>query len=158
MNSIRCKIRFHQPEKLLPLLGREKNKENWFTPNFSNAFQQQKKKALNKSTRFKINPKPVYTGRDEGFDENSVSTSRKMLLPLARIFSKIQENGFNEQEQCCFFFWKKRSTFNFKNGDHQQKKALNKRKRFALNQKPFPLARKILLKNTISVDQKTASI
>ena len=35
---------------------------------------------------------------DEGFDENSVSTSRKKLPPLAEISAKIQENGFNEQE------------------------------------------------------------
>ena len=36
MNRIRQKIRFQQPEKL-------KIEENQFTPNFSNAFQQQKK-------------------------------------------------------------------------------------------------------------------
>ena len=76
-------------EKLLLLLGTEKIEENWFTPNFSNAFQQQKKKALNKSTWFETNPKPIYTSCDEGFDENSVSTSRKKLLPLARISAKI---------------------------------------------------------------------
>ena len=35
-----------------------------------------KKKALNKSTWFEINPKSVYTSRDEGFDVNSVSTSQ----------------------------------------------------------------------------------
>ena len=55
-------------------------------------------KALNKSTRFEINPKFVYTSRDEGFDENSVSASRKKLLPLTGMSGKIQENGFNEQE------------------------------------------------------------
>ena len=49
-----------------------------------------RKKDLNKITRFEINPKSVYTSRDEGFDENSVS--------LAGISAKIQENGFNEQE------------------------------------------------------------
>ena len=42
----------------------------------------------------------VYTSSDEGFDKNSVSTRRKKLLPLKRISAKIQENGFNEQEQC----------------------------------------------------------
>ena len=47
---------------------------------------------------FEINPKSVYTSRDEGFDENSVSTSREKLLPVAGISAKIQENGFNEQE------------------------------------------------------------
>ena len=49
-----------------------------------------RKKALNKNTLFEINPKSVYTSRDEGFDENSVSTSRKKLLPLAGISAKIQ--------------------------------------------------------------------
>ena len=56
------------------------------------------KKDLNKSTRFEINRKSVYTSRDEVFDENSVSTSRKKLFPFARISAKIQENSFNEQE------------------------------------------------------------
>ena len=49
------------------MLGIEKIEENWFTPNFSNAFQQQKK-ALNKSTRFEINTNSVYPSRDEGFN------------------------------------------------------------------------------------------
>ena len=49
-------------------------------------------------SRFEINPKSAYTSRDEGFDENSVSTSRIKLLQLAGIYAKIQENGFNEQE------------------------------------------------------------
>ena len=48
----------------------------------------------------KFHPKSVYTSCDEGFDENSVSTSQKKLLPLAGISSKIQENGFSKQEQC----------------------------------------------------------
>ena len=51
-----------------------------------------RRKALNKSTGFEINP------CDEEFDENSVSTSRKKLLPLAGMSAKIQENAFNEQE------------------------------------------------------------
>ena len=57
-----------------------------------------RKKALNKIKRFEINPNSVYTNRDEGFDENSVSTSRKKVLPLAGVSAKIQENGFNKQE------------------------------------------------------------
>ena len=52
---------------------------------------------MNKKKRFEINLKPIYTSRDEGFDENFVSTSWKKLLPLAGISAKIQENGFNEQ-------------------------------------------------------------
>ena len=45
-----------------------------------------RKKALNKSTRFEINPKSICTKSHEGFDENSVSTSRKkLLIPLAGI-------------------------------------------------------------------------
>ena len=59
-----------------------------------------RKKALNKSTQFEINPKSVYTSRDEGFDEKFLSTSRKKLLPLAGIPAKIQENGFSEPEYC----------------------------------------------------------
>ena len=38
---------------------------------------------------FEIKPKSVCAIRDEGFDENPVSTSRKKLLPLAGIFEKI---------------------------------------------------------------------
>ena len=34
------------------------------------------------------------------FDENFVSNSRKKLLSPVGISGKIQENGFNEQEQC----------------------------------------------------------
>ena len=60
-----------------------------------------RKKALNKSTRFEINSESVYTSHDEGFDENSASTSRKKLLPLAGISEKIQENSFSEQEYSC---------------------------------------------------------
>ena len=57
-----------------------------------------RKNVLNKSTQLEINPKSVYTIRDEGFDGKSVFTSRKKLLPLAGISAKIQENGFNEQK------------------------------------------------------------
>ena len=57
-----------------------------------------REKALNRSTRFEINPKFVYTSRDEGFDENFVFISQEKLLPLAEIYAKIQENGFNEHE------------------------------------------------------------
>ena len=45
-----------------------------------------------------MNPKSVYTIRDEGIDENSVSNCRKKLLPLAGISAKLPENGSNEQE------------------------------------------------------------
>ena len=57
-----------------------------------------RKKALEKSTKSEINPISAYTSRGEGFDENSVSTSRRKLLPLAGKSAKIQQNGFNEQE------------------------------------------------------------
>ena len=53
-------------------------------------FSGSRKKALNKNTLFETNPKSVYTSRDEGSDENSVSTCRKKLLPLAGISAKIQ--------------------------------------------------------------------
>ena len=45
-----------------------------------------------RNTRFEINPKSIYTSRNEGFDENSVIPSRKKLLPLAGL------SGFDEQE------------------------------------------------------------
>ena len=77
MNSIWWKIRLYYPKKLLPLLGTENIEENWFTPNFSNAFQQQKKKLWIKAHGFEINPKSVYTSRDEEFDENSVPLAGK---------------------------------------------------------------------------------
>ena len=64
-----------------------------------------------------------------------------------------------QRAEMFFFFFLNWPTFNFKNGVLQQKRAPNKSKRFIFCQKPFPLARmKNLLKNTISVDQKTASI
>ena len=61
---------------LLPLLGTEKVEENCLTPNFSHEFEEQKKKYLQKRTRFEVNAKSVYTSRDEGVDEN-VSTRQK---------------------------------------------------------------------------------
>ena len=55
-------------------------------------------------------------------------------------------------------FFKNWSIYNFKNGIHKQKKALNKSKMFIMNQKPLPLGRlKDSLKNTISMDQNTTS-
>ena len=44
---------FPLAEKLLPLSGIEKSKENWFKPNFKNGVHQQIK-TLNKSIRFVI--------------------------------------------------------------------------------------------------------
>ena len=100
--------------------------ENCFTTYFNNAFQQQKK-ALNKRTRFESNPKPVNTSRNEWFDENPISTSRKKLLPL-NLGKWFQRAGM--------IFFKNWPTFIFKNGVHyRKKKALNKRKRFAIDQK-----------------------
>ena len=55
---------------------------------------------MNTSTRFEINPKSVYTSRDEEFDEKFVSTGRKKLFPLAGISAKIPENGLKEQDHC----------------------------------------------------------
>ena len=50
--------------------------------------------------RFEIYPKSVYSRHNEGFDENSISTSRIKRLLLAAISPKIQENGINERELC----------------------------------------------------------
>ena len=49
-----------------------------------------RKEALNESTWFESDPKSVYTSHDEGFDENSVSTSPKKMLPLAGISAKLK--------------------------------------------------------------------
>ena len=56
-------------------------------------------------------------------------------------------------------FFKNWPTFNFKNALHWLKKALKQCKTFVINQTPFPLAKiKDSLRNTISVDENTASI
>ena len=99
----------------------------------NNAFHQQEKESWNKSTQFEINPKSVYTSRNEGFDENLVTTSLKKLLSLAGISTKIQENDFYEEEKCTSL--KIGLQLIFKNGFHQQRKALNKSARFVINQK-----------------------
>ena len=57
-----------------------------------------RKKALNKSTRFVINSKSTDASRVERFDENSIFPNQKKVLPLAGRSAKIQENCFNEQE------------------------------------------------------------
>ena len=137
----------HLRENPFPVAGKtgstvrnRKNRRKLIYTKFQQRFAAEKK-VLNKSTRSEINRKTVYTSHDEGFDENSVSTSPKNLLPLTAISAKIQENGFKDQH------W---PTFHFMNGVHQQKKALNKSKRFVTNQKFFPLARmKNQLKNKI---------
>ena len=128
----------------------KKIEENCFTTYFNNAFQQQKK-ALNKRTRFESNPKPVNTSRNEWFDENPISTSRKKLLPL-NLGKWFQRAGM--------FFFKNWPTFIFKNGVHYRKKKLwINAKGLQLTKKPFPIAgMKDSLKNTISQDRKTASI
>ena len=58
MNSIRYKIHFHKAKKLFPLLGTEKTEENCFRSNFSNAFQQQKKKLWIKAHGLKLTQNP----------------------------------------------------------------------------------------------------
>ena len=141
MNNIRQKIRFHQPERLLLLLGTEKLKETGLYLT-SVMLSSSRKKALNKGTRFGI---------------NSVSTSRKKATTTCRNICKHPRKRFQRAE--ILFFFKNWPTLNFMNGVRQQKKALNKSKRFLVNEKPFPLARmKDQLKNTISVEQKTSSI
>ena len=61
-------------------------------------FSSSRKKALNKSILLEINPKSENTSHDERFDENSISTSGKKLLPIVGISAKLQENGFNGQD------------------------------------------------------------
>ena len=56
-----------------------------------------RKKALNKSTQFKLSQN-LYTLVVMMDLMKTVSTSQKKLLPLAEISAKIKENGFNLQE------------------------------------------------------------
>ena len=51
-----------------------------------------RKKHLNKNTLFKTNPKSEYTNRDELFDGNSVSTSKK-TVPNVRNSKKLKKIG-----------------------------------------------------------------
>ena len=55
---------------------------------------------MNESTRFKINPKSEYTGRDEGFDEKSFFTNRKKMLSLAGISAKIHKMVSKSSNDC----------------------------------------------------------
>ena len=75
-----------------------------------------RKKTLNKSTQFKINPKSVCTSRDEGFDENSVSTSRVKVASTRRNICKNPRKWF--QRAGIMFFFKNWPTYNFKNRAH----------------------------------------
>ena len=50
-----------------------------------------RKKALNKSKRVEINPKSVYTSRDKGFDENSVSSTGKSSLHSQEYLQKSKK-------------------------------------------------------------------
>ena len=63
---------FPLTRKTALLLRIEKIEENWFTPNFKNSAQQQKR-----STRFLVNQKSVFTSQNEGFVEKTISLERK---------------------------------------------------------------------------------
>ena len=58
----------HSIKNPFPLLGIEKMEGNWFTSNLKNCVYQQEK-APNKSTKFIINRKSIFTSQNEGFLE-----------------------------------------------------------------------------------------
>ena len=62
--------------------------ENWFTPNFNNAFHQLEKKVLNKRTWSEINPKSVYTICIEAFYENPTSTGKNICKSKKKRFQQ----------------------------------------------------------------------
>ena len=64
-----------------------------------------RKKHLNKSKRFEINPKSVHNSRDEVFDKNSVSTCQKNASLLGT--EKIEENWLTPDFSSCFLQQKK---------------------------------------------------
>ena len=75
--------------------------ENQFTPNFKNCVHQQEK-ALNKSTKFVINRKSVFTSQNEGFLEKYDFTGPKSYFHTNQYLKKIKENGFFKQKQDFF--------------------------------------------------------
>ena len=86
-----------------------------------------------------------------------------MKTPLPQAASTRRNICKNPRKQFqrvgILLFFKNQPTFNFMNGVNWQKKALNKGKSFVIKQQSSSLARmKDQLKNTIQVDQKTASI
>ena len=84
-----------QPEKTLEIKNTE---ENQFTPNFKN-YIHQKKKALNKSTKFVIDRKSIPTSQNEGFLEKCDFTGPKNYFHSNQYLKKqIEENGFLQQK------------------------------------------------------------
>ena len=105
---IRSKIRFHQTDKKLSLVGSsEKIYIKWFV----------------------LAGKSVSTTQNEAFVEKYVSTIRQ---ETASSNKKIEENNFHQHEN---IFILKLVHRNLNNGFQQQKKALNKRILFPLDRK-----------------------
>ena len=75
---------FHQPEKLLPLLGIEKIEENWFTPNF-------------KHWKF------VSTSQNEGFLEKCDFTEQKSYFHLSHYLKKKKKTVSSTVAEIRFF-------------------------------------------------------
>ena len=72
---------------MLPLLGIEKMEENWFTPNLRNCVHQQKK-APNKTAKFVINRKSLFTSQNEGFSKKMRVHWTEKLLPFESVSEK----------------------------------------------------------------------
>ena len=123
-------MRFHQPEKLLPLLGIKKFEENWFTSNFKHCVHQQKK-APNKSTKFVINRKFFSTSQNKGFLEKCDFTGLKSYFHSSQYLKKKMRKTVSSSRN-KIFFPKYRPPCNGNNGFQ---KNLNEKISSALNRK-----------------------
>ena len=80
---------FPLTRKTALLLRIEKIEENWFTPNFKNSVQQQKR-----STRFLVNQKSAFIARMKDLLKKRFHWTEK-LLPFELVSEKNEENGFH---------------------------------------------------------------
>ena len=92
----------HSIKNLFPLAGKtasavrnRKNNENWFASNLKNCVHQQEK-APNKSTKFVINWKYVYTSQNEGFLEKCDFTGPKIYFHSNQYLKKIKKAVFSK--------------------------------------------------------------
>ena len=103
---------------LLPLLGTEKIEENWLTPNFNNAFQQQKRNIWIKTNGVNLTQHLYTLMVMKDLMKTAFLLARKNFSTFRNW--KIEENWL---------------TRNFSNAFQQQKNHLNKNKRCEINPK-----------------------
>ena len=104
-----------KPKKLLSLLGTEKIEENWFTPNFNNAFQQQKKKLWIKAHSLKLTQNLYTLIVMKDMMKTPFLLAGKSCLHLQEY---LQNPRKWFQRAGIMFFFKNWLTFNFMNGVH----------------------------------------